>query len=406
VQGLLGRAIRLGVQEDDTPAHRRRVQTINLVSLGSIFLNLAYLVFMVLMDVGAFVVPVVTNTVAIVLNIGVLFLNRAFHVNAAMTLSLTTAMLNLGLDGYFFGLDSGVYLFLLVIPPVSVLLVPPELRWLALPVGAICVALFTGIALARPPAPAPIADTTFETALFVMSALGVVGFTTMVTLYHRRIAEIAEAELNEAHLDSERLLHNILPVSIAERLKSTGGVIADRIEDVSILFADVVGSTPLSERLSPDEMVALLNDIFGSFDDLTDELGLEKIKTAGDAYMVVGGLTSVGDDHLSSVAEMALRMRDELTRHHVEGFGAIQMRFGVHVGAVVAGVIGKRKFSYDLWGDTVNTAARMESHGVPNQIQVTEAVFRRLSHRYRFEERGPIDVKGKGLMPTYFLVGR
>ena len=134
-------------------------------------------------------------------------------------------------------------------------------------------------------------------------------------------------------------------------------------------------------------MVEILNEIFTPFDDLADDLGVEKIKTIGDAYM-------------------ALAMQVEMSLHSVEGFGPLQMRYGIHTGSVVAGVIGKRKFSYDLWGDTVNTAARMESHDVPGEIQVTEAVYQRLKDRYQFSSRGPIEIKGKGVMTTYFLNGR
>jgi adenylate cyclase len=153
-------------------------------------------------------------------------------------------------------------------------------------------------------------------------------------------------------------------------------------------------------------MVEVLNEIFTPFDDLADVLGLEKIKTIGDAYMVVGGLPVERADYLEAIAEMALRMKEEIVKHTVPNFGSLEMRYGIHAGPVVAGVIGKRKFSYDLWGDTVNTAARMESHGMPGHIQVTAAVRDALEDTYRFEERGRIEIKGKGMMTTYFLVGR
>ena len=173
-----------------------------------------------------------------------------------------------------------------------------------------------------------------------------------------------------------------------------------------MLFADLVDFTPMTERMEPDELVDVLNGIFTPFDELADSLGLEKIKTVGDAYMVVGGLPVARPDHAEAVAEMALAMRAEVADRFVHGHGRLEMRIGIDSGPVVAGVIGKKKFSYGLWGDTVNTASRMESHGVPGRIQVTDRVFARLDGAYRFDPRGAFDVKGKGKMATYFLEGR
>jgi guanylate cyclase len=206
--------------------------------------------------------------------------------------------------------------------------------------------------------------------------------------------------------ESDDLLLNILPQPVADRLKAGEGVIADRVEHVSVLFADLVDSTPLSESLTPTDLVEFLNEVFTRFDDLADELGVEKIKTIGDAYMVVGGLPEEREDHLEAIAEMALRMREELANHASSVGEPMQMRYGIHTGPVVAGVIGRRKFSYDLWGDTVNTAARMESHGVPGKIHVTTAVRDALGGAYDFETRGTIKIKGKGLQVTHFLTGR
>jgi adenylate cyclase len=243
------------------------------------------------------------------------------------------------------------------------------------------------------------------TTLFVLNFLGV-AFVIFVSLrYFVRERERAREALETEREKSERLLLNILPEEVATRLKAGEGVIADRIDDVTILFADLVGSTPLSERLSPDELVSLLNEIVTPFDDLADRLGLEKIKIIGDAYMVVGGLPTPRPDHAEAVADMALAMREELKKHTAVGLGPLQMRFGIHTGTVVAGVIGKRKFSYDLYGDAVNVAARMESQGIPDEIQVSEQVYQELRNRYLLEPRGPVDIKGKGVMNTYLLKG-
>jgi class 3 adenylate cyclase len=212
--------------------------------------------------------------------------------------------------------------------------------------------------------------------------------------------------LDRERLESERLLLNVLPASIAERLKRTDAVIADRFADVTVLFADIEDFTRRSDRVAPERVVEGLNDLFTAFDRLARRYGLEKIKTVGDAYMVVGGLPDPRPGHAEAGAEMALAMRDEVAGRTHPGGQPLAVRIGMDTGPVVAGVIGTSKFSYDLWGDTVNTASRMESHGVTGCIQVTTRTYERLRDRYRFQRRGPIPVKGKGEMVTWFLLGR
>ncbi|MEQ9235015.1 adenylate/guanylate cyclase domain-containing protein [Coleofasciculus sp. E2-BRE-01] len=217
----------------------------------------------------------------------------------------------------------------------------------------------------------------------------------------RQITDIA---LKKSQERSEELLLNILPAPIVERLKKEKTAIAEQFADVTILFADIVGFTPLSAKISPTEMVNLLNEIFSVFDQLTEQHGLEKIKTIGDAYMVVGGLPVYKANHAQAVAQMALDMRDAIARFQ-ESYGEqLQIRIGVNRGSVVAGVIGTKKFIYDLWGDAVNVASRMESLSLPGKIQVTEATYTCLKEQYRFEQRGKIAVKGKGEMTTYWLL--
>ncbi len=202
---------------------------------------------------------------------------------------------------------------------------------------------------------------------------------------------------------SERLLLNILPEEIANRLKRGDSTIADTFADVTVLFADIVGFTQLSARVSPTELVSLLNDIFSTFDNLAERHGLEKIKTIGDAYMVVGGLPIPRKDHAEAIAEMALDMQDAIINFSNTQNQHLSIRIGINTGPVVAGVIGIKKFIYDLWGDTVNTASRMESHGLPGSIHVTGATYEQLRQKYFFESRGAIEVKGKGRMTTYLL---
>jgi PAS domain S-box-containing protein len=216
----------------------------------------------------------------------------------------------------------------------------------------------------------------------------------------------AEAALREEQEKSEKLLLNILPKPIAERLKQNETTIAEYFPEVTVLFADLVGFTSFSTTMSPIELVELLNQIFSGFDLICERLGLEKIKTIGDAYMAVGGLPEPRVDHAEAIAQMALDLQTEIARFNAKNNQSFSIRIGIHSGPVVAGVIGIKKFIYDLWGDTVNIASRMESHGLPWRIQVSEATYKLLEHKYLFDERGTIDVKGKGAMITYLLIGK
>jgi adenylate cyclase len=215
--------------------------------------------------------------------------------------------------------------------------------------------------------------------------------------------QITDLVLQESQEQSERLLLNVLPLSIVQRLKQDTSAIAEHFDEVTILFADIVGFTPLSARIKPTELVNLLNEIFSTFDALTEKHGLEKIKTIGDAYMVVGGLPLPKPDHAEVIAQMALDMQVAIAHFQAKYDEELQIRIGINSGSVVAGVIGVKKFIYDLWGDAVNVASRMESSGLPGKIQVTEATYQRLKDKYKFEKRGQVTVKGRGEMTTYWL---
>ncbi|HEU5299564.1 MAG TPA: adenylate/guanylate cyclase domain-containing protein [bacterium] len=248
---------------------------------------------------------------------------------------------------------------------------------------------------------------------FVMNliAISFVAFA-MLRYFALKRAEADAALRREHHLlqeeqgRSEALLLNVLPRPIADRLKRQPSAIADGFAEATVLFADIVDFTRLSAGMPPEQLVTWLNDLFSVFDRLSERHGLEKIKTVGDAYMAAAGVPVPRPDHARAAAEMALEMQDELRRRRAPNGEPLQMRIGLHSGPVVAGVIGTRKFIYDLWGDTVNTASRMESHGLAGTIQVTEAAYQRLRGDYTLEERGTIPVKGKGEMRTYLLTGR
>ncbi|MBE9227033.1 DUF3365 domain-containing protein [Phormidium sp. LEGE 05292] len=255
--------------------------------------------------------------------------------------------------------------------------------------------------------------------LGMLSMFGLFGLTLVITRLRNiskelelrvieRTSELqkANAQLADEREKSERLLLNILPEPIANRLKEGHKSIADGFTEVTILFADLVNFTELSEKVTPTQLVALLNEIFSAFDRLTEKHSLEKIKTIGDAYMVAGGIPNPRQDHVQCVVEMALDMQQEIINFNAKNDYNLSIRIGINTGPVVAGVIGTKKFIYDLWGDTVNVASRMESHGIVGEIQVTEKIYEMLSDRYNFLSRGSIHVKGKGEMTTYLLIDR
>jgi adenylate cyclase len=226
------------------------------------------------------------------------------------------------------------------------------------------------------------------------------------SLEKKRLRDREQAVLEELRVErdkSEALLANILPRTIIARMREGETEIADRFNEVSILFADLVGFTTLATQYPPSRVVELLNELFTSFDRLAAERGLEKIKTIGDAYMVAGGIPEPHEKHAHAIADMALGMIDVVHEAGVEFGEMLQIRVGIHTGAAVAGIIGKNKFIYDVWGDTVNTASRMESHGEPDRIHLSASTYLRIRDAYECEARGPLSIKGKGLMETYFL---
>jgi len=247
-------------------------------------------------------------------------------------------------------------------------------------------------------------DQTSETATVLLVAAVSVALIAAVIIAKQFASALKT--LNRETAKSEHLLLNVLPEPIAHRLKREEHTIADHFNEVTVLFADIVGFTELASHTSPIELVEILNVIFSEFDQLVEAHHLEKIKTIGDAYMVVGGLPMPMLNHTEAIADMALDMQRVIEQFCQETGKSFSIRIGIHTGPVIAGIIGIKKFIYDLWGDTVNIASRMESHGLPGSIQVTEVTYKRLKHRYYFEDRGPIQVKGKGEMNCYLLTGR
>ena len=308
---------------------------------------------------------------------------------------------------YYLGWDYGFQYFLLVIVAFAFMM---NFKSLYIPVTmfVVCLLSFLGfyyqVQYWNMPHvdPGPAARETFLMAN-VTSAFTILAFMSYV---YSEAARTAEAKLELEQQKSEKLLLNILPPSIAQRLKENNSVIADHFASATVMFSDIVGFTAMSEKVTPTELVNRLNRIFSAFDDLAEKHGLEKIKTIGDAYMVAGGFPELRDGHANDVSAMALDMLEAVAQCSREMDQPVSIRIGIHTGPAVAGVIGIKKFVYDVWGDTVNIASRMESSGLPGQIQLSEQAAAMLNGEFLTEERGAVEVKGKGAMKTYWLLGR
>ena len=302
---------------------------------------------------------------------------------------------------------SGITIWGLLAPVGAILFmgVRESLAWFAAYIFLLALSGFFDYNLAAAEFQAKANQVPVKTAV-VFFALNFAAVSTIVFLLLRfaiNEKQKAQARMEEAHRllqleqeRSERLLLNILPGPVAERLKNSNQTIADGFADVTVMFADIVNFTQVAEGMSPSQVFAMLNRIFSSFDELAERFGLEKIKTIGDAYMVAGGLNDGQADYSAAIAEMALAMRDLLHRDFVVNNLHLEIRIGIGTGPVVAGVVGKKKFIYDLWGDTVNIASRITAEGVPGMIQVDNVTWRRLKDRFDFHEPQTLYLKGKG----------
>jgi guanylate cyclase len=247
---------------------------------------------------------------------------------------------------------------------------------------------------------------TVITAFFVMNivAISAIAFVLVYYFVHQKDAFLGL--LRQEQEKSERLLLNILPREVAEILKIENRVIADHFEEASIMFTDLVDFTPLTAELEPRKMVDLLNEIYSGFDDLVEKYDLEKIRTIGDNYMVVSGVPRPRQDHAQALASMALEMCTFMSQFSTENGKRVHIRVGINSGPLVAGVVGRRKFQYDVWGEAVNIASRMESQGIPDQIQITGVTYNLIKDKFTCDPRGTMEVKGVGEMETWFLAGK
>ncbi len=319
----------------------------------------------------------------------------------AILLAPTLSMIPLG--GF---LESGGVGLWGILAPLGALVfsdVRTAVRWY---VAYLVVFLCSGIAGELLGGVSPAVPEWFTSTMLALNVMvgGTIVFTLLAAFAAQR--RNALAALRDEQARAESLLLNILPASIAEKLKAETQPIADQFGSASILFADVVDFTPLAERLPPTEVVGVLDHLFSHFDVLAERHGIEKIKTIGDCYMVAAGVPLPRRDHAHALAQMALDMQAAMRSVDEIGHLGLELRVGINSGPVVAGVIGQKRFLYDLWGDAVNTASRMESHGTSGRIQITRATKDLLEDEFVCEPRGTIPVKGKGEMEAWYLVGR
>jgi len=406
VQRLFGKLIRIGRDPAMAPSEARYVVLCNIVAMLGVVFTLGFAP--VLLLTGSLVLPALQVAYALGY-LPTLWLNHRGHHIAATTWLLLGSHLLAVSQVLVEGTGFDVHLFFMLHTMLPFLLYPPRNNALMVTLSALAgidMVVVVGFG-ARLPHLGPAIGPDQLRLLRPILLGGLFATLAACAHYARRATLIAEAALDRAHQRSEELLLNILPPSIARRLKLSGGTIADGFAGVTVLFADIVGFTRLSARLPPERIVDVLNDLFCRFDDLAGKLGLEKIKTIGDCYMVAGGLPEPRPDHADAVAEMGLAMLAIVAEIAGRTGEPMSIRIGIHSGPVVAGVIGKRKFIYDLWGDTVNIASRMESHGVPGAIQLSSASRDLLDDgKFQLHRRGLIEVKGKGEMETWLLEGK
>jgi adenylate cyclase len=381
--------------ESETRYLQRRL-ALALLLIAS-FVNIFYILH--LFNIGlqgtAFSILALTITFLIVFAISILFPAQyaLLHVFSMLAILVTNVAANFYAGGYTSGFE--FFIWVLTVPVWVALFAGRRAMILITVFYVICV-LAAG--LLEPLARTHLSDinpsVATAQATFNFIFMGLILLGAGLYLFNRveRYRQMADD-----------LLLNILPAPIAARLKIKLENIADGYDDVTVLFADIVNFTPMSATADPVAVVQKLNEVFSDFDALAARHGLEKIKTIGDAYMVAGGLPQPLPGHCQAVAAFAMDIVNAMARHTSWDGEPMHIRVGINCGPVVAGVIGRQKFIYDLWGDTVNVASRMESAGLSSEIQVTEAVKQRLEGRYGFTQRGPIEVKGKGLMTTYLL---
>lgn len=362
-------------------------------------------VYLFIFSLAELALPIIITVLALAMYIVVLRLNQQQRYELAKVLLLVNGNFQIASIAFLLGRESGVHFFLFpaalsafLYYSIRKIIVPamfsslPALLYLALELSFY---LFEPLIILSPIIVKAIYMVTYLSAMFA-----VVMFAVYMYTENQRNENKLEVERER----SEKLLLNILPQEIATRLKNGETRIADNYENVSILFADLVGFTPLSATLTAQQLFELLSEVFGHFDSVVDKYGVEKLRTVGDGYYVASGLPLPRADHAQSLASVALEMLDFKSNLSSDLVQGLELRIGINSGPVIAGVIGQKKFQFDLWGDTVNTASRMESHGLPGKVQISEATYTLIKDDFKCDPRGAMEIKGKDSMNTWFIM--
>lgn len=406
LEHLIRRVLDYGVTGAEA-SETRRGRMINLFGGVGLLIGLGYAAFWSIFDFEAFV-PVVALNGGFACWYGLTILtHRVLGGSAAMWMVIIGGATHVVIATMYFGAASGTPLFLIMMASISVLVTRERDGWVTRLVVVGYAALFIAInfafeiGLLSARLPQGLMD-----ALFALAAIVVILVIGGVAVFNRHLVAGAEAEMHEAKERTEELLRAVLPAAIAERLKERRDrIIANYHPESTVLFADIVGFTARAAEMAATQLVANLNEVFGAFDELVAEHGLEKIKTIGDAYMVAGGLPTLQPDHVERTARLALDMQAKVAELEKSVWPGLRIRVGIHTGPTVAGVIGRTKFAYDVWGDTVNMASRMESNAAPGEILVSYMTYERLIDEFELDGPKPIQVKGKGKIEAYRLIG-
>lgn len=380
----------------------RKIVLTNQIAIFGFFVMLAYDAFYLVYDADTLAGPIITNLAGAAVCVLVVYLNfRKYH-EVARLLIYISPNIQIFLLTYFLGTVTGMHLLHFMMISFALFIFSHKSKLILALLFSLPIMMFYLERYFFVPE-IPVSQSVIE---FLYVTLSATVFGLLIVFFYLFYTAILKTEnlLNMEYLRSEGLLLNILPEKVALRLKNKEGTIADYYPTASILFADLVGFTPLASALSPEELVNELNVLFQKFDGMIEHFGLEKIKTIGDAYMVAGGIPEPDPGHVGKIAGLALAMRETVRGYRIQGH-ELDMRIGFHAGPVVAGIIGLKKFSYDVWGDAVNIASRLESSGVAGKIHVSSDCYEILKDRFEFENRGEIDIKGIGKVHTYFLVG-
>jgi adenylate cyclase len=392
------RLLRIGAQPTDRPEDRVRKQALVLTSAAISILAIVWVA--TYLALGRPLSAAIPFTYQIISVVGLAYFARTgnfapFRLTQVASMLVLPFVLQWSLGGF---VNSGAVMVWAFASPIAALVLYSTRQAASVFAGFVALTVASGLLdpiLSASAVPLP-ADLRL---LFFVLDIGAVSIVAYAVLQYFVAAR------ERAQQETDRVLYNILPVQIADRLRAGEQRIADDFAAVTVVFSDVAGFTPLARTTGADEVIEILDRLFSAFDSLADRYGLEKIKTIGDAYMAVAGAPEPRTDHVRAGADMALAMIDETARVGAELKRDLALRVGIHTGPAAAGVIGQRKFIYDLWGDAVNVASRMETHGVAGRIHVSEAVESALHNSYQFEERGGVDVKGLGEMRTFFLLG-